>query len=376
MLELIRPLAPRAGVTRLANITGLDRIGITTFSAIRPNAETLAVASGKGITEDAARVSALMEAIELFHAEVVEPPTIRAYLEELGGDGVAAELPTWHNAVVNSTAPLTWVPGRDLLQDRQVYVPAELVLLRRTERGLERFVRSSNGLASGCVLPEAILAALFEVVERDAIVCHQLLARRTRRGLPRVRLNTAYRMPLVERVLDLFARASVKPIVYDLTADTNIPVFFVHIYDATDRGRGIFYGSGAHLDPEIALLRALTEAAQSRLVYLAGTRDDYTARQFSVLRLQDTPRLVDELESEPESIDISSVVTQATPTFDSDITIVLERLAAAGSRHVVAVELTLPEFAEVLSVVRLVVPGLHGLDLRGTGASQRAQLAA
>ena len=68
-LERVRPTFPVAGITRIANITHLDRIGVPTTLAIRPNGQTLSNSSGKGFDLDAAKTSAVMEAIELFHAE-------------------------------------------------------------------------------------------------------------------------------------------------------------------------------------------------------------------------------------------------------------------------------------------------------------------
>ena len=70
-LAAIRPIAAHCGVTRLADVTGLDTIGIPVFQAIRPLARSLSVSQGKGVTRVAARVSALMEAIELLGDGVV-----------------------------------------------------------------------------------------------------------------------------------------------------------------------------------------------------------------------------------------------------------------------------------------------------------------
>src|SRR5688500_15077841 len=61
-LDLIRPYLTRAGVTRIADVTGLDRVGVPTTLAIRPNAPTMACSSGKGVTLDQAYVSGAMEA--------------------------------------------------------------------------------------------------------------------------------------------------------------------------------------------------------------------------------------------------------------------------------------------------------------------------
>src|SRR4051812_2635964 len=68
-LARVQPVAPLAGVTRVADITGLDRLGVPVTLAIRPNARTLVGSSGKGTTQVAATVSGLMEAIEIHHAE-------------------------------------------------------------------------------------------------------------------------------------------------------------------------------------------------------------------------------------------------------------------------------------------------------------------
>src|SRR4051812_31442956 len=70
-----RALMPRLGITRLANVTGLDTIGIPVYVAIRPNARCLATSQGKGLDHDAAKASALMESIETWHAEVIVNPT-------------------------------------------------------------------------------------------------------------------------------------------------------------------------------------------------------------------------------------------------------------------------------------------------------------
>jgi ribosomal protein S12 methylthiotransferase accessory factor len=259
-----------------------------------------------------------------------------------------------------------------LLQGGSVYVPTDVVVLRSPSRGLQTFVQSSNGLASGCIEAEAIVAALLELVERDAMACQRALARHTRQGFRRVQLNGPAATPLVRILLGRLEQAEVRPIVYDLTVDTCIPVYAAYIYDAKARNHGIFLGTGAHLDPEIALLRALTEAIQSRLVYLAGTRDDLTSRQLLLLQMQDTPALIQELESQPVAADLPHDVSLATPTFDGDIVVILERLEKVGVRHVVAVNLTFSEYKHALAVVRVVAPGLEGFDLRGSTESARA----
>ena len=67
------------GITRLGNITGLDRIGIPVAIAVRPNSRSVSVAQGKGLEMPQAMASALMEACETFHAEQIGPLRVAAY---------------------------------------------------------------------------------------------------------------------------------------------------------------------------------------------------------------------------------------------------------------------------------------------------------
>jgi ribosomal protein S12 methylthiotransferase accessory factor len=360
LLARVQPLLKCAGVTRLANITGLDRIGVPTVTAVRPAALTLCVAAGKGTTLEAATVSAAMEAIEVFHAEVAQPDEIHcAYADLVEMESVADpyELPLIRDAIFHPRLTESWTLAADLLAGGQVAVPTQLVTLALPRATTRSFFRSSNGLASGAVGVEALLAALLEVVERDAVACCREAARVAGRSLPRVDLNSLQRWPLVADVLHLLADARVRPIVYDCTVDTNIPVYMARLWDERQPAMGVYLGSGAHLDPEIAVLRALTEAAQSRAVYIAGARDDLSGRAYVQFRAHAADRLVAALESQPATIEATSE-SAAADTFEADVQSICERLETIGVRHVAMVELTLPEFKHALSVVRVVVPGL------------------
>src|SRR5437762_12972273 len=76
-------LAPVMGITRIANVTGLDVIGVPVVTVCRPNARSLAVAQGKGLTLAAARASGLMESVECYHAENITLPLVLASHEGL-----------------------------------------------------------------------------------------------------------------------------------------------------------------------------------------------------------------------------------------------------------------------------------------------------
>ena len=82
------PAARRAGITRIAELTGLDTLGIPVFAAIRPMGRSLSTQQGKGTTALAARVSALMESLETWSAEHVALPVVRGSARALGDRAV------------------------------------------------------------------------------------------------------------------------------------------------------------------------------------------------------------------------------------------------------------------------------------------------
>jgi len=147
----LRPLIPRMGITRVANVTGLDRIGIPVVTVCRPNARSLAVSQGKGVDLDAATVSGLMEAAELYHAEHVELPL------KLGSQ---AELQSSHRFVDIDRLPhvaggrfhrdlvTLWVEGRDLVTDESPTSRST-----RTSRGLLRREAAASTAAATALAP-------------------------------------------------------------------------------------------------------------------------------------------------------------------------------------------------------------------------------
>src|SRR5512133_467650 len=86
-LARIEPLVPVAGITRVADITSLDRIGIPVFSCIRPTADdgAITVYNGKGATVEESRISAIMEGIERYSAEAHDRDIRTALFQELKG---------------------------------------------------------------------------------------------------------------------------------------------------------------------------------------------------------------------------------------------------------------------------------------------------
>jgi len=376
-LARIEPHFRQIGLTRLADITGLDRIGIPVVLSVRPNAGYLALDAGKGFTLEAAKVSAAMECLERYHAETTTLPELRLSYEALSAaHRVAAveHLPLTKHSLFSTRLPERWALGWDVIQDAEVAVPAAMVPMERFMYGrsdLVPFQTGSNGLASGNHFLEALESGLLEVIERDAVTCHLGAQRHDGRRLRRVRLDTIT-SPLVQELLDRFETAGVAPLLFDCSVDTKVPVFMAYIYDRLVRHIGVFCGYGAHLDPEIAMVRSLTEAAQGRGVYIAGSRDDLFKRPFLRLKQGDHRTLIDQIEAIPAVVDMREVPSQATTSFEGDVGCLIGKLEAVGLHNAVVFDLSRPEYP--VAVVRVIVPGLEGylFDYYAPGPRARA----
>jgi YcaO-like protein with predicted kinase domain len=382
-LERIKPLLRSIGITRVANITGLDVIGIPVVAVMRPNSRSIAVAQGKGLDLTAAKVSGLMESIENYHAERIRAPLTLASVQEMQQRGNCLKLeavPRVAGSVLNRSTRMLWLEGHEIFQSAPVWVPFELVHTNYTlplPSCSGAFTMSDSGVASGNEPLEATSHAICELVERDAITLFQLEGE-AGKSARRLALDTVDDAAC-RSVLELYARADVQVAVWDVTSDIGIPTFLCTIFDRDPnqwRALGPASGSGAHPSRDIALLRALTEAAQTRLTVIAGSRDDIGVATYR--RGQDRAALAETALSLADSGGaraFQAVPTHAGETLNDDVSWELSRLRAVGIEQVAVIDLSLPELG--VSVVRVVIPGLEGMhDAPGftPGARVRARL--
>jgi ribosomal protein S12 methylthiotransferase accessory factor len=360
-LAKVRPFAARMGITRLGNITGLDRIGIPVAVAVRPNSRSVSVSQGKGVDLPQAMASALMEACEGFHAEDVGAVRVAAYRDLAGSTTVVDPAALCAGArKFDPTAAISWVEGYDLLDGKPCWVPAEIV---HTDYTLPQpdgyFLAGSNGLASGNHLTEAINAALYELVERDAIALwiEQPLGRRVSCALDLTSVDDLD----CRALLSQYEAAAIAVRVWNVTTDIRIAALLCEIRDpsAGDPRRPVrFHGSGCHADRAIALARALTEAAQTRLTYIAGIRDDLSPAGYQAGpddEIRDA--LLDALACEIAPIPFAAVPSFAADDLAEDLRWALGLLSAIGIDRIIAVDLTREDL--MIPVVRVVIPGLE-----------------
>ena len=375
------------GVTRLSDVTGLDHVGVPVWAAVRPLADdsSISVQNGKGPTRMHAKAGAMMEAIEHYCCE--RPPhqstsacyrTLRRHARALDPRSLFLD----PRARYTDSLPLEWLRGTDLRSGKQVWVPACAVLKpRRSDHGRRVFRGSTNGLASGNTVEEAVCHGLAELIERDAwtlaLIRGMLLPRiRTIAAAVRAGVNSdplhthsanpngqLFPMIDIDTLPDVaaslarqFAAAGIRLVVREITSDLGVPTFVAAGWEDTGAGRTHFHsGLGTHPDARVAVTRALTELAQSRLTIFQGVREDIDKiaqrdgdadRPSQSLWLADGPLKR-----------FDAVPTHRSDDILEDIRFMSRQLQSAGLAQVIAVDLTRSEVG--MPVVKVIVPGLE-----------------
>ncbi|WP_437991648.1 YcaO-like family protein [Sorangium sp. So ce145] len=380
-LARVRPLLRRLGITRIADVTGLDSIGIPVVMVCRPNARSISVSQGKGLDLEAARASGVMESIEQWHAEHILRPMVFGTAAELAATRRLVDLAGLPRLAIGAFQPhrkLLWLDGVDLFDGAPRALPLEVVTTDYTSPrppGSGCFLTTSTGLASGNDALEATLHGLYEVIERDAVAIWRAGGAEVRRRT-RIALDTVDDLDC-RALLRRFERAGVAVGAWDATSDIGLPVVVAEIADRDPdpcHALCVSGGQGCHRSRAIALARALTEAAQSRLTAISGARDDIV--EPSLQRVREADRIaaaLAELEA-PAARSFAELPDAVSDSFDDDLAAVLGALRGAGLAQAVAVDLSRPELG--VAVVRVVVPGLESMwNAPGYAPGPRAQRA-
>ena len=412
-LAQIIPLCKDIGVTRISDITYMDKLYIPNFSAILPDTEdSIWVYSGKGITKQHAKASALMESIERYCSL---PSTYsKSFIH-----GTYSELSKIYNKVLHPNevvepvepiyndkeSIIDYVPGFDLLKNEDVLVPAQLVFSKFSAKSpsINVFPYShTNGLASGNVLEEAICHGLCEVIERDAVSIADLcsssipysIVERITKSLknldhnsylineipedkfvddsniyPNVNISEIVKeFEPIKFLVRKFIDAGISLLIKDITQkDIGIPTFVASSIEWITNEYGYFAkGYGTHLDSRIALIRAITELSQTRAVNIQGARDDLKKIQY---------RDNDEIYKRKwqfiasssthtdnnKNIAFSKIKSYVKKDILDDIKLILNKLKKAGLKRAIVVDLTNPNVG--IPVVRIIVPGLETFEV-------------
>jgi ribosomal protein S12 methylthiotransferase accessory factor len=351
---LIEPRLARYGISRIADLTGLDVIGVPVWMGIRPLATTTGVSLGKGMTHANARVGAAMEAIEFWAAERFRPAEAwYAPAAELALPYRVEEVTSTVRSVVSELLPLPWVLAEPLTGGTMTPVPLHLVWMDGVADGRWRprgVVISTNGLAGGNDLAEATAQALLEVVERHATGLLSDTPISQRRVLDLATLPDGWCRDLIERMRD-------QGFWIEVIDCSNLPgVFTFAVWIWRPDMPSMYGGAGCQVVPELALYRALTEAIQSRVTVISGLRESLGEHQYRGLRRPAVPPSV------PSSFGWADLPEPAV-RLESGQTLVswlTREITAVSGRPVFRVDLTPP--GEPIAVCRVIAPGLTAFN--------------
>jgi YcaO-like protein with predicted kinase domain len=371
-------LAQAMGVTRVARVTGLDRTGVEVACAVRPGGYVLQVCNGKGFTFEEAALGALFETAELWAAENVSPGRLvwgaRGELdgragavwsaESLGSAGRLVVPRLWGDAV-----RCAWRQATELHSGRTVWVPAQGVHCPPTGAvalGPVSVAWTSNGSGAHPDERRALLHALLEATERDQLEralpggwTQEAVRRRMLgpaglgRGAPR---TAALAQALRERGFGVY--------LFDVTPTVRapgrvgLPIGAAVLVDEEEGPVPLTAGYACALGRDEALLRALLEAAQSRLTDIHGAREDVSPMDRSAARAFVAACVSARPKRHAEDM----------PDFSRDaaspgrgLRRALDQLRRAGFTQVAAVTLEAP--VPGLHVRRVVVPGMRISEL-------------
>jgi len=356
--------AATAGISEVTEITNLDVLGVPVFVSVRPQARGEAFTFGKGLRRVDAEVGAYMEALEFYFAE----PGIGGVSTHWGSARDVAGHERADDAILNFVpllqrevdldGSLLLASAQDLESGAECSIPAELVFYPAADVGQSLFGSSTNGLASGNALLEATIQGLLELIERD-IWSFEFV-----RSASKL-VESASLPDEVREIIERAERNRLQLKVRTIPNDYGMPFFAAFVFDLNSPSRKTFNGGWAcDLNRDRALVRAVTEAAQSRVAFIHGGRKVPTSEATALDAQQREAKLVRQ-----HMLGVSDSRQQVLFTDIPDVAVggdlqqkldaVIERLRRVVQEPIYRVVFTPPE--SPLQVVRVVVPLLENL---------------
>ncbi|MFI5590340.1 TOMM precursor leader peptide-binding protein [Amycolatopsis sp. NPDC051758] len=328
---------------------------------------------GKGVTPVQAEVSALCEALERHSGyfdgdeervraefrslgdKAVHPDTCQLFHERQFAD--RARTNNHHGPLqfvcekFDDNAVLDWTPVWSLTRGEHRLFPTALLYFGAP--GPASVFADSNGNAAGSTLEGAALQGMLEIVERDAVALWWY--NRTRQ--PGIDLDAAGD-PWLAELHEVYAGLGREVWALDVTSDIGVPVVVALSRRTGGPSEEIMLGFGAHLDPAVALRRALTELNQMMPAVLGGGHGDDpdAVRWLAEATVADQPHLLPDPALPAPAHDYVY-----SPDLLADVRAVQEKLEHAGL-EVFLLDQTRPDIG--LPVVKVIVPGMRGFWAR------------
>ena len=246
---------------------------------------------------------------------------------------------------VAETTLIEWIEALDLLSNERIWLPSDFVHLDQRQPpaiGNGIFPNESTGLAVGNSYVEALVHAICEVIERDAVTLWRL--RPSIQNLLKIDLDTVDN-PEIRKIIETAEMKNVGIAIWEATSDLGVPTFICRMMDLDPprfAPHQAIDGSGCHPCREVALSRAVREAAQGRLTLISGSREDLFIRHYAD-QTKDFLRLRESTFGTPARRSFHKAPTIESDDLWEDLDFLLDRCRKNNVSNVLAVDLSRPE---------------------------------
>jgi putative methanogenesis marker protein 1 len=359
-LRFIDGMKETLGMKSFQDATYLDRIGLPVFTCyrIRPD-QSKTWHTGKGFTAVQAQVSLTMEGIERYCSEFRDEYRDRLVLDSyknLKKKGLAVLDP---DALIlpqfSQYAPgdvLHWISGYDLIGREEILTPACAVYHPFHLDDKPLINSHTDGIASGNTMEEAVFHGLMEVIERDA----WSIAKFSGAACNAIAIEDRPENQFLLDIVDKFNRANIEIVAKDITSDIGIPVIAAFSQDLEQESMIPIDGFGAHLDPKVAMARALTEVATTRALFIQKYGFDGLREELPAYYFMDSAGEDFRFYAHAEKALADMEVGYHDDVLD-DIKKSAGILQSRGYERLIVVDLTRPDVG--LPTVRVIVPGME-----------------
>jgi putative methanogenesis marker protein 1 len=347
------------GMKKFREATDLDRIGIPVFTChrIRPD-NSSTDHTGKGLSRTQAQVSLTMESAERYSSEFTNE-----YMHDLVKGSYNAlkkkhavlnpeELILPQFSRYNHDTDIHWTWGYDLVTNASILIPACSVYHPFHLDDAPLLSTHTNGIAAGNAMEEAVSHALAEVIERDAWSINQF----TEEAYDALFIEDHKEHEFIIDIVKKFVTAEIEIVAKDITSDIGVPVIAAFSKDLIYKKIIPIDGFGAHLDPKVAMTRALLELATTRGLFIQKNGIESFRQNY-----------LDDAAAENDQNDhrfyayqqkgLAELTSEYSDDILQDIHIMMNKLMDRGFDKIIAVNLTRQDIG--IPTVRMIVPGME-----------------
>jgi ribosomal protein S12 methylthiotransferase accessory factor len=285
------PTDPRfeIGTTSLGNLT-MTFPHVATDRGTDARNEALGGA-GADVNAELAWIRAVVEGAERYCCIVHEEGDfVIATARELGADAMNLSSvprlsereyadPACPFVPPDPTIPMRWTRAYSMLDRREVFVPSVMTHLYLDVRRGEAFWQPiTTGVAAHTSLAKALVSAICELIERDAIALTWLC----RLSLPMIQVD--YPVPdVLATALERLQESKVQQYFFDATTDLAVPTVYALQLVEGHETLSQFVSCATDFDAAAACAKTIREAAASRPVFHGSYRPPEKVVDFSNL---------------------------------------------------------------------------------------------